>query len=502
MLATVQSATLSGVRGHPVDVEVHVPGGGLPGFTIVGLPDASCRESRDRVRAALLSSGLDWPNRKITVNLAPSSLKKSGAGLDVAIAVGVLASTGRLDPDDVDSIGFLGELGLDGSIRPIRGALPMADAMTCKRLVVAPGNINEACLLGRSTVHPVSNLTELLACLDGDEPWPEVGPIHEQSIDVAVPDIAEIRGQKTAKLALELAATGGHHLLMVGPPGAGKTMLARRLPGLLPPLTEIEALATTRIRSAAGELDDRFVLLRTPPFRSPHHGASAVSLVGGGSSTMRPGELSMAHHGVLFLDELGEFASSALDGLRQPLEEGEVRVSRLQGSVHYPAEVLVVAAMNPCPCGESGAPGACRCSDASRARYHRRVSGPLLDRFDLRIGVQRPDASELFSKDRGESSAAVADRVARARERALARSGHLNVRLTADEVDEIAPLEPGAQSMLESAIRQGRLSARGVGRVRAVATTIADLHEHGGPLTVEQICLAMSLRIDPFGFSR
>ena len=502
MLATVQSATLNGVRGHPVDVEVHVPTGGLPGFTVVGLPDASCREARDRVRAALLSSGHDWPSRKITVNLAPSALKKSGAGLDVSIAIGLLAATGRLAPDLVAQFGFLGELGLDGSIRPVHGALPMADAITAKRLVVAPGNANEVCLLRRGNVHPVATLNELLACLDGDEPWPEVGPRTAPIVEEDIPDLSEIRGQHTAKLALELAAAGGHHLLLVGPPGAGKTMLARRLPSLLPPLSETELLETTRVRSAAGLIDDRLILATTPPFRSPHHGASAVSLVGGGSTTMRPGELSLAHHGVLFLDELGEFGSGALDGLRQPLEEGEVRVSRLQGGARYPAEVLLVAAMNPCPCGESGAPGACRCSDATRSRYHRRVSGPLLDRFDLRIGVQRPRASELFGDPRGETSTVVAARVQQARAKAISRSGQLNVRLSPDQLEDAAPLSAAAQGILEGAVEQGRLSARGVGRVRSVSLTIADLNDHDGPITVEQLCLAMSLRIDPFGFGR
>ncbi|NNC81507.1 MAG: YifB family Mg chelatase-like AAA ATPase [Acidimicrobiales bacterium] len=498
MLATVQSATLTGVRGHKVEVEVHAPNGGLPGFNVVGLPDASCREARDRVRAALLSSGFDWPNRRITVNLAPSGLKKTGAGLDLAIAIGLLAASEKIDPASVTNHGFLGELGLDGSVRPVVGALPMADAINADRLVVAPENAEEVSLLGRKKVHAMGTLSHVLACLEGIEPWPDTVEAPAAELTQDLPDLSEIRGQRTAKLALEIAAAGGHHLLMVGPPGAGKTMLARRLPSLLPPLSSNEALETTRVHSAAAQLGASSVLCSTPPFRSPHHGASAVSLVGGGSATMRPGELSLAHRGVLFLDELGEFTSAALDGLRQPLEEGEVRVSRGQGSVLYPARVLLVAAMNPCPCGESGAPGACRCTDAARARYHRRVSGPLLDRFDLRIGVQRPSSAELFGGPQGEVSTAVAERVSAARQRAVERS-RLNVQLGTDELDELAPLGETARGILERSVEQGQLSARGVGRVRAVALTIADLAGETPPITPEQICLAMSLRVDPFG---
>jgi magnesium chelatase family protein len=498
MLATVQSATLSGVRGHKVEVEVHAPNGGLPAFHVVGLPDASCREARDRVRAALLSSGFDWPNRRITVNLAPSGLKKTGAGLDLAIAVGLLAASESIDPSSIVNTGFLGELGLDGSVRPVVGALPMADAITADRLVVAPGNAGEVALLGRERVHSISTLSHVVACLEGIEPWPDTVVAPPIEVEEDLPDLSEIRGQRTAKLALEISAAGGHHLLMVGPPGAGKTMLARRLPGLLPPLSSAEALETTRVHSAAGRLNGSCSLRTTPPFRSPHHGASAVSLVGGGSATMRPGELSLAHRGILFLDELGEFSSVALDGLRQPLEEGEVRVSRGQGSANYPARVLLVAAMNPCPCGESGAPGACRCTDAARSRYHRRVSGPLLDRFDLRIGVQRPTTAELFGGPQGEPSEAVAERVAVARERGTTRGGP-NVRLQTNALDDVAPMNEAAQSILHSSVEQGQLSARGVGRVRSVALTIADLAGLDPPITAEQICLAMSLRVDPFG---
>ena len=493
-LARLHSRAQCGFDAPAVQVEVHLSGG-LPCVNIVGLPDAAIREAKDRVRAALICSQFEFPQRRVTVNLSPADLPKDGGRFDLPIALGILVATGQVPHGALERYEFLGELALTGELRGVRGALPavMATQRSARGIVLPESNATEAGVSGHPDARVAATLLDVCAFLRGEHELRKVALEPPDDVPAMLPDLADVRGQAAARRTLEVAAAGGHHLLMVGPPGSGKTLLASRLPSILPPLSGQDALecaAIASIRSRGIDLQ----CWRQPPFRAPHHTSSAVSLVGGGSRP-RPGEISLAHCGVLFLDELTEWPRHVLEVLREPLESGRVTVSRAARQAEFPARFQFVGAMNPCPCGWAGDPsGRCNCSADFIARYRAKVSGPLLDRIDLQIAVPRVKAAELRGNaPPGEASAAVRARVTAARERQLARAGKPNARLGPDEVHRHCTLADGDRALLERAGDHLQLSARAHHRILRVARTVADL-AGSEAIATPHLAEALSLR--------
>ncbi|MBA3417307.1 MAG: YifB family Mg chelatase-like AAA ATPase [Geodermatophilaceae bacterium] len=486
-LARTSSVGLVGLQGHLVEIEADLSKG-IPNFTMIGLPDTSVREARDRIRAALVNSEQSWPRRRITINLSPATLPKRGSGFDLALAVALLAAAGVVPASALGDTALLGELGLDGSVRPLRGVLPSvlaAQRAGLHRVIVPADNLAEACLVPKVDVVGVASLADLVGYLRGEQCRVFIGAVAEERPPLPGPDLRDIVGQAQGRRALEVAAAGGHHLYLQGPPGAGKTMLAERLSGILPRLDDDEALEVTAIHSVAGVLPPDSPFVRRPPYESPHHTSSTASIVGGGSGIARPGAISRAHRGVLFLDEAPEFASGVLDALRQPLESGQVTLHRSGGQARYPAAFQLVLAANPCPCASPGGDQSCVCTSLTRRRYLGRLSGPLLDRVDLHVTLLPVTRQALLGDGVAEASVDVAQRVLAARAAAAERLAVDGLRRNADipgpALRRRWRLARSTMTGVEAALDRGLLSARGVDRVLRVAWTLADLTGAASP---------------------